>query len=244
LVRRLKADPQKIKVIYEGVDREKFQILSSKSQTNSKSQIQKIKRKYEIKGDYVLFVGTIQPRKNLERLIEAFARILGYKDTRILGKRQRTRNILVSQYPHLSLVLAGKLGWMYDKILQAPKKFGVGDKVQFLGHVPDKELPILYQGARVFCLPSLCEGFGLPVLEAMAAGTPVVAARAGALPEVVGGAGLLVNPKRIKEIAQALKLIIENQALSEGLREKGLRRVRDFSWQGVAMQTLAAFNFT
>lgn len=215
LVRRLGVDSSKVSVIYEGVDA-KYAKLSAK---NAK----RVKRKYKIKGDYILFVGTIQPRKNLVRLIEAFARLSDSK---------------------ISLILAGSLGWMYDKILAAPGRFGVGDRVRFLGFVPDKDLPSLYSDALVFCLPSLVEGFGLPVLEAMASGTPVLAARAGALPELVGEAGLLVNPKKTDEIAEALQLLVENPELREGLREKGYRQVKKFSWQKTAKETVKVFEYS
>jgi glycosyltransferase involved in cell wall biosynthesis len=218
LVRQLGADSRKIKVVYEGVD-----YLGLKSLKLSLTGLAGIRKKYQLSKDYLLFVGTIQPRKNLEKLIEAF-------------------NQLISDAPKsLSLVLAGKLGWMYDKILAAPKRLGIQKRVKFLGHVPDQDLVGLYQGARVFCLPSLVEGFGLPVLEAMALGTPVVAARAGALPEVVGPAGLLINPKKTTEITAAVKMILENPALAEGLREKGLKRVKEFSWQKTARKTLKIF---
>ncbi len=216
LVRHLGADSGKIEVIYEGIDQEEYQASSIKH------QVSKVLDKYKIKKPYILFVGTIQPRKNLVPLIEAFAAL----------KRS-----------DLSLVLAGKLGWMYDKILLAPKRFGVAGEVKFLDFVPDKDLPALYAGALVFCLPSLVEGFGLPVLEAMAAGTPVLAARAGALPELVGGAGLLINPKKTKEIANALELLVKNSALREGLREKGFRQVKKFSWTKAAKQTIKVFDY-
>ncbi len=214
LVKHLQADPDKIKVIYEGVDSKKFQI------PNSKFQIRKILRKYKIRKPYLLFVGTIQPRKNLVRLIKAFSQLTT---------------------GDLQLVLVGKRGWMYDKILAAPKRFGVIRRVRFLNFVPDQDLPVLYSEAQAFCLASLMEGFGLPVLEAMAAGTPVLAARAGALPELVGEAGLLVNPKKTSEIARALQLLVENRTLREGLREKGFRQIKKFSWQKAAKETIRLF---
>jgi len=219
LVTRLAADPKKITVIYEGVDQDKFQISRPEADRPPDEKIKNIKEKYRIKGDYVLFVGTIQPRKNLERLIEAFS-------------------LLAPSYPALDLVLAGKLGWLYDKILKAPQKFKVRKRVQFLGHVSDGDLAVLYQKATVFCLPSLTEGFGLPVLEAMAAGTPVVAAKTGALPEIVGKAGLLIDPLKVREIAGAIGLILENKTLAEGLRGQGFTRVKQFFWGKTGRQTL------
>ena len=171
---------------------------------------------------YILFVGTVQPRKNLVRLIQAFSSL------QVQGQA-------------LNLVIAGKFGWMYDEILSAPKKFGVEKSVKFLRYVDDQKLAQLYQSALFFILPSLCEGFGLPVLEAMAYGCPVIAAKAGALPEVVGKAGLLVNPKKTGEITKAMKLMIENQELREALREKGYQRVKQFSWQKTARETVKIF---
>lgn len=202
LVEKLGAKPEKITVVYEGV-----------SQGSAVPE----------EGlPYILFVGTIQPRKNLVRLIEAFSK---------LQARDQV----------LNLIIAGKKGWMYENILAAPKKFGVGKRVKFLGYVSDEELASLYQNALFFVLPSLCEGFGLPVLEAMRFGCPVIASKAGALPEVVGDAGLLVDPYKVEEIAGAMKLMIKNSDLREALREKGFHQVRKFSWQKAARETIKVF---
>jgi len=202
LVKKLAADPEKISVVHEGV---------SSQITNHKSQITNLE-------PYVLFVGTVQPRKNLVRLIEAFATL--------------TR---------CNLVIAGKLGWMYEEILLTPQKFGVEKRVKFLGYVSDEKLASLYQNALFFVLPSLCEGFGLPVLEAMRFGCPVIASRTSALPEIVGDAGLLVDPYQVGEIAEAMKLMIENSELREALREKGFQRIRQFSWKKAARETIKIF---
>lgn len=202
LVEKLGAKPEKITVVYEGV-----------SQGSAVPE----------EGlPYILFVGTIQPRKNLVRLIEAFSK---------LQARDQV----------LNLIIAGKKGWMYENILAAPKKFGVGKRVKFLGYVSDEELASLYQNALFFVLPSLCEGFGLPVLEAMRLGCPVIASKAGALPEVVGDSGLLVDPYKVEEIAGAMKLMTKNSDLREALREKGFHQVRKFSWQKAARETIKVF---
>ncbi|MBN1262815.1 MAG: glycosyltransferase family 4 protein [Candidatus Pacebacteria bacterium] len=214
LVARLGANPKKIKVIYEGVEEAKFRI------PDSKFQIERVKRKYQLERDYVLFVGTIQPRKNLVRLIQAFGKF-----------SEQTSRLF-------SLVLVGKPGWQYDKIYATPAQLGIAGRVKFLGHVPQKDLVALYRGAGVFCLPSLMEGFGLPVLEAMAAGVPVIAGQAGALPEVVSRAGLLVNPEKVEEIAAALELILKNRTLRQALKKKGLKRAKKLSWQKTAQKTL------
>lgn len=215
LVERLGGDPKKISVVYEGVSPKIHprggNILSPRGC---------------YKGEYILFVGTIQPRKNLVHLIEAFSKLQVQVQVQDLA---------------LNLIIAGKLGWMYEEILQAPKRFGVEKRVKFLGYVSDEKLASLYTKALFFVLPSLCEGFGLPVLEAMRFGCPVIASRAGALPEIVGQAGLLVNPYQVEEIVEAMKLVGESPELREALREKGFRRVRQFSWQKAAEETIKVF---
>ena len=212
LVKRLGADEQKIKVIYEGISK-KFIHL------NNSEYLRQIRHKYGIKKDYILFIGTIQPRKNLVRLIEAFA---GLKDT--MKKPE--------------LVIGGKKGWLDEAIYQAPKKFGVEKQVKFIGRVAEADLAGIYKGARIFVWPSLMEGFGLPVLEAMNFGVPVITSNRGALPEVVGEAGLLVDPEKVEEIAGAMELVLNNQELQSGLIEKGYHQVKKFSWKKAARQTL------
>lgn len=219
LVERLGADEKKITVIYEGVSnkymKKKF----------SSEYLRQIRYKYSLAKEYILFVGTIQPRKNLIRLIEAFASFIpGLKN---------------SPNRECWLVIAGKLGWMYDEILAAPKKFGVEKQVKFIGRVAEADLAAIYHDARLFVWPSLMEGFGLPVLEAMSVGVPVIISNRGALPEVAGEAGLLVDPENTLEIAQAMKLILENEDLRQGLIEKGFRQVKKFSWEKAAKETLA-----
>ena len=108
----------------------------------------------------------------------------------------------------LELVITGKLGWMYEDVLAAPHRFGVESRVKFIGRVSDAELLELYSEARVFVLPSVTEGFGLPILEAQASGIPVVASNSGAIPEVAGNGALLVNPLSVKEISQALEKVL------------------------------------
>ncbi|OGY16562.1 MAG: hypothetical protein A2785_03145 [Candidatus Chisholmbacteria bacterium RIFCSPHIGHO2_01_FULL_49_18] len=217
LQKRLGADPKKISVIHEGVDRKAYQ------RSFTEAEKQEALSKLGISKPYVLFLGVVQPRKNLERLIEAFSRI------------RLTRPGLVS----LNLVIAGKLGWMYEKILQAPKKYGVEDRVQFPGFIPQDILPVLLQESLAFILPSLTEGFGLPVLEAMAAGAPVIAAKAGALPEVVGEAGLYIDPLSVDDMSKSLQAVVLSEELRKELRKKGLSRVRQFSWERAANEILA-----
>lgn len=184
-----------------------------------------LKDNYGIEGDYVLFVGTLQPRKNIVRLIEAFSKSL---------------NILISQYPNIVLVIVGKKGWQYDDILVAPKKFGIENRVMFLENVTDEDLPSFYKNALCFVLPSLYEGFGLPVLEAMKYGCPVVTSNTSSLPEAGGDAALYVDPLSTDDIAKKLELIIKDEDLRKKLIKKGYEQVNKFSWEKTAKETLKA----
>ncbi|HEV8309038.1 MAG TPA: glycosyltransferase family 1 protein [Methylomirabilota bacterium] len=172
---------------------------------------------------YILFVGLLEPKKNLPTLLAAVARL------RAAGAWGTTR-----------LCLAGAPGWGVDGLGAAVARHGLGDTVRFLGAVPEVELPALYAGATAFVFPSLWEGFGLPVLEAMAVGTPVIASRRGALPEITGGAALLVEPEAAA-LADALGTLLADSALRARLGEAGLARAQTFSWERTARETLAVY---
>ncbi len=213
LVKELKVPPEKIAVVYEGVDREKFQILEFKFKINE------TKRKYSIDGKYLLFVGTIQPRKNLGRLIKSFS--------------------MLDQRGDLDLVIAGKEGWSADEIYAAPERFGVGGRVKFLGYVPTDDIVYLMNGAEALVFPSLYEGFGLPVLEALSCGCPVVTSNISSLPEVVGEAGILVDPYNVEDIVQGIRGVLDLSIQErEDLIKKGLKQADNFSWEKTAQETL------
>ncbi len=181
-------------------------------------QVANILEKYKIDGSYILSVGTLQPRKNFVRLIETFSLLPG----------------------DIKLVIVGKKGWLYEEILDAPRKFGIEEKVIFLDFVPDSDLPALYKQAACFALPSLYEGFGLPVLEAMAYGTPVVVSNVSSLPEIAGKAGIYVDPQDTESIAKGLEKAVserEQKAGKERIAE-GLAQVKKFTWEKAARQTL------
>lgn len=182
-----------------------------------KSELQK--EKFQREGKYILFVGTLQPRKNIVRLIEAFSKI-DKKD--------------------LSLVIAGKKGWLYEEILNAPKELGIENRVKFLEFVSKEELEVLYQNALCLVLPSLYEGFGLPVLEAMKNGCPVIISNVSSLPEAGGDAALYVNPEDVNDIASKIRELINNEKLRKELIEKGYKQVKKFSWEKTAKETLKA----
>jgi glycosyltransferase involved in cell wall biosynthesis len=182
----------------------------------SPDDVRRITNKYHIVGDYILFLSTLKPSKNIEGLIEAFSLIKGVK-----------------------LVIAGKKGWLYESIFRKVKGLGLENKVIFTDFVPEEDKPGLIKGAKVFVLPSFWEGFGLDLLNAMAAGVAVVASNVGSIPEVVGDAGILVDPKSPDGIAKGLKKVLsmpENEY--NKLVEKGLTRVKQFSWEKTARETL------
>lgn len=176
-----------------------------------------IKEKYGIKGEYILFVGTLQPRKNIVRLVEAFSRL-------------KDRN--------LELVIVGKKGWMYEDILQAPNKYNVESKVKFLEFVTDEDLAIFYKNALCFVLPSLYEGFGLPVVEAMQYGCPVITSNVSSLPEAGGDAAVYVDPENTDDIAKKIQQVIQGESLRKQMIKKGYEQVKKFSWEKTAKETL------
>ena len=188
-------------------------------------ELQRVRHNYGIDGDYVLSVGSIQPRKNLVRLIQAYAAL----------RSGHTGN----SFP--KLVIVGKRGWLYDETLRALETTGVKDSIVLTGYVPESDLPALYSGALCFVYPSFFEGFGLPPLEAMKCGTPVVVGNATSLPEVVGDAGLQVDPFDVSAITKGIGELIYNSNLREELRVKGLERARRFDWRNTARQTLGIY---
>ncbi len=210
IIKEYKVEPKDVVVTYPGIKPD----LRSK---NKDLSMEDLNKKFGIKGEYILFVGTLQPRKNIEKLIEAFSFLKQDK---------------------LQLVIVGKRGWLYEDILKAPEKYGVAEKVKFLDFVEDEDLPSLYKNAICFCLPSLYEGFGLPVLEAMKNGCPVVISNVSSLPEVGGDAVLYVNPQDTDDIAKNLRLIINDEGLRKDMIKKGYQQVKKFSWEKTAKQTL------
>jgi glycosyltransferase involved in cell wall biosynthesis len=177
--------------------------------------------KYKLPPHFILFVGTIEPRKNVNGLLQAFAYLRNKYDV-----------------PDVGLVIAGSKGWLYDETLEMVKSLGLEQSTYFLGRVPDEDLQKLYVAARCHIHPAHYEGFGLPPLEAMACGTPTIVSNVSSLPEVVGDAAILVNPGDTEEIAVALHRLLTDDALHAELREKGLQRAKIFSWDKAATRTL------
>lgn len=184
-----------------------------------------LKAKYGLSDNYLLFVGTLQPRKNIKRLIEAFEKVI----------KPKVESHTVND---LQLIIVGRKGWLYEEILDAPKDLGIEQHVKFLENVQDDELPLFYKNALMFVLPSLYEGFGLPVLEAMKQGCPVITSNISSLPEAGGDAALYVDPEDIDDIAEKITQLVKNEKLRKELVEKGKAQVKKFSWEKTAKETL------
>ncbi len=210
LIEKYHAASAKITVAYPGLD-------PAVRRVEDPAEIARMKAKYDISGDYLLYLGTIQPRKNLQRLIAAF--------------RQLPREAV-----NFQLVLAGKRGWYADHLLQQS-----GDRVRFIGYVDAADKNALLSGAAAFVFPSLYEGFGFPVLEAMACGVPVLCSDTSSLPEVAGDAAVLVNPLEVGDIARGLQDITTNEDLRKKLIERGYQQAQRFTWQACADVVVGVF---
>jgi glycosyltransferase involved in cell wall biosynthesis len=217
LVERLGTPPAKITVIPLG-------ITPGFTLHADPAAVEALRAKYGLQRPFVLAVGTIEPRKNYERLIAAFAAA-----RRVPGG------------PAM-LVIAGKPGWLYEGVYKAVQTRGVGDAVRFLDYVPNAELPLLYHAADAVATPSIYEGFGIPVVEAMASGTPVVCSTGGSLPEVAGDAALLVAPEDVDGLASALARIVGDAGLRETLRARGLERAARYTWEAAARAHVAVYH--
>lgn len=187
-------------------------------------ELQRVRHTYGIAGDYILTVGSIQPRKNLGRLIAAYARL---------------RTDAKVGPPHL--VIVGRQAWLVGETLRAIRDSGFSDSIILTGYVPDDDLPALYSGARCFVYPSFFEGFGLPPLEAMRCGVPVVAGNRTSLVEVVGDAGVLVDPLNPEAIATGLSQVLSDEDLRQELGARGLERSGLFNWRETAKRTLEVY---
>jgi glycosyltransferase involved in cell wall biosynthesis len=198
--------PAKIDVIYNGID-ELFWT------TPNEEEVVRVRERYQLTDPFALYAGNIRPHKNLERVIDAFYRV----------RRDGLGDI--------KLLIIGDEISKYATLRRAVHRYKLHKHVRFLGFVPDQTLAVLYRLAAVFVFPSLYEGFGLPPLEAMASGTPVVTSNVSSLPEVSGGAALLVDPYDVDAIASGIRMVLTDGCLRDELRQRGLARAREFSWE-------------
>lgn len=209
-------DPNKITVVYHGVDKQRFRLM----QKGEEHLVKEVKLKYNITKPYLLYIGNVQPRKNIQGLIKAYQQL-----------RSNTKH-------DYQLVIAGAKAWLVDEVMKE-----IGDSYRediiFTGRFEDAELTPLLWGADLFVLPSFYEGFGLPILEAMACGVPTIVSNTPSLVEVGGEASLSFDPHSIDDMAKVLDNIISNSKLREKMRKLGLKRVDQFSWNRCAKETIA-----
>jgi len=192
----------RIDVVYPGVD--------SAFYPRQASEVEDFKRSNKLHKPYILHVGTLQPRKNIPTLIDAF------------------RNLDRQDF---DLVLVGGKGWLYEEIFNRVRQGGLADQVRFIGYVTDQDLPLWYNGAAMVVLPSEYEGFGLPAAQAMACGTPVIASNVSAFPEVTGGAALLFDPYDISALADHIQTVLDDKEITATMQAKGFDQVQKFSWR-------------
>jgi glycosyltransferase involved in cell wall biosynthesis len=215
-VRYVNADPRKIFSVHNAIDPTKFRFIDDAQQLRS------VKEKYQLPEKYILWVGQIESRKNVRRLLQAFAQIS-------------------KEFPH-KLVIAGEQRWSTKGELAELGQLGIEDRLQILGWVSHEDLPAIYRMADLFAFPSLYEGFGIPLVEAMACGCPILTATTCAPPEVVDGAAYLVDPYDVPAIAEGLRTTLRDPALRERMVARGLERAKDFSWERCARQVLTVFD--
>lgn len=206
----------KIKVIYIGAGKE-FQVISDKD------AVEGIKQKYGLPKKYILFVGTIEPRKNIKGLIHAYA-------------------VLKKKGCEHKLVIVGKRGWHYGDIFEAVKRLKLNSDIIFTDYVSGQDIPFIYNGASIFAYPSFYEGFGIPVLEAMSCGVPVVTSNVSSLPEITGEAAVLIDPTDINEISISIDKILRDSELASSMTTKGFDRVNLFSMERMITETTQVYN--
>lgn len=209
ILKMIKISSKKIKSIYLGVDAH----LTPQKERGQQKRLEK----YSITRPYILFVGMLEPRKNIMGLIRAYAQV----------KEKDSHH----------LVLVGKKGWKYEDIFMTVKELGLQNMVHFLGYVPDEDLSSLYSSATCFVYPSFYEGFGIPVLEAMACGCPVITSNNSSMKEIAGNAAVLIDPENKEAIADAIELVISNKKEQERMRKAGLLHVKKFRWETMAQET-------
>lgn len=258
IVKRVGVSEKKISVVYEGVDKNVFKLIP-------RDAVNDIVKRFDLEREkYFLFVGTIQPRKNLERLIRAFSEFLenesrdfevrsgkwdsevgkldSFKD-QIDQKMNKSKNLTKTSHishptSNFKLVLVGQKGWKSDEIYDLPKQLGLEKHVLFTGRVSDPDLVGLYNGAIGLTYPSLFEGFGLPIIEAFACGCPVITSDTSSMPEITGNGAVLVDPYNIEAIKKAMLKLSSDDIFRSSLINKGSVRYSKFDWRITAKQTI------
>ena len=205
IIKHFNIDEKKIKIVTPGIDLQKY------SYKYSKSELENIRKKYNLPKNYILYLGTIEPRKNIERIVKAFK------------KYKKEIN------DDLKLVIVGRKGWKYDNIMKLIESMGTD--IIITGYIDEEDKVPIYKLAQIFVFPSLYEGFGMPILEAMASKTPVITSNISSMPEVAGNAGMLVDPFNENEIFEAYKKILSDDELKKEMVQKGLEQAKKFEWK-------------
>ncbi len=218
IVKFLGVPNEKVWVIYNGID----EIFRPVKEEN---KLKEIRWKYNLPDKFLLYIGAIQPRKNIVGIIKAFKLLFQDRD-----------------FDH-KLVIGGGTGWKKKDIYTIIKELELKERVVFTPYIPDKDLPYIYNLADVFVFPSFYEGFGFPVLEAMACGVPVVTSDISCLPEIAGDAAVLVNPNLSVDIAEGIRMVISDEEFKKALVERGLKRSREFTWKRCVRETLRALKY-
>ena len=205
IIKHFNVDEKKIQIVTPGIDLQKY------SYNYTDIELENVRKKYDLPQNYILYLGTIEPRKNIERIVKAF------------------KNYKKEVKDDLKLVIVGNKGWKYDNIMKLIESMGTD--IIITGYIDEEDKIPIYKLAQFFVFPSLYEGFGMPVLEAMAAGVPVVTSNVSSLPEVAGNAAILVDPLSEDEILEAYKKILSDKQLQREMIEKGLEQAKKFQWK-------------
>ena len=220
ILKHMEVGDGEVRTIHLGVDPVRFYNVEDERDR------ERLRRRHSLPADFILYVGTLEPRKNIPRLVRAFA------------------SGIVSKGLAHDLVIVGRKGWLFKEIFSEVGALDLSDRVHFPGHLEPSELATLYSMARAFAYPSLYEGFGLPCLEAMSCATPVITSDRSSLPEVVGDSALIIDPMSVESIANALNKICSDDACHKTLSEQGLKRARRFSWLTTAKKTVEVYTRT
>ncbi len=229
LVLLLGVNPNKITVIHEAAD-PVYHVVEDPA------PLKAMREKYELTGPYILFVSTIEPRKNIPTLLRAFDQV------RDIHPAPGSAGRCADPAAPLTLAVVGKRGWLDEEVFRVTEQLGLGERARFLGRVPQEDLLYLYNSAAVLAMPSFYEGFGLPPLEAMTCGAPVIVSDTSSLPEVVGDAGLKVPPQDIELWVEALRLVLLDPDRRAGMVQRGLEQATRFSLDRMARETLAVYH--
>lgn len=216
-----KIGEEKISVIHNGIDKRFYE--------QPPKNAEKFLGKYGISKKYILFMGTLEPSKNITRLLEAFS----------IFKENYKNKFKKFEW---QLVLAGKRGWLSREYPQIAKDYGLAKNVVFTGYIIGDELVPLFKNAQFFVMPSLYEGFGMTVLEAFATGTPAIISNVSSLPEIAGDAAYFINPMDKEEIADAIMKFATDENWRNSYRDKGLEQAKKFDWEKTARETLGVYN--